>query len=259
MSLEDFNSSSKPDKVIYSKVPSKEKAFNLIEFSLKNDRLIDIFGKCEIDYEGRASSYLAPGDRLTIVKPDGTLIVHKREKREPVNWQPPKSRNKVDISNENLVLTSRRRKPKEKLEITYEKIFSISSLLPEDEKEIQLNRSEEEMGDLIIEKPWIIEKGFKIIEREKETDLGYIDIFGKDKNQNRVIIELKRKKISLSDISQLKRYQKSLKKDYNNLRGVIVGPSISKKAENLLKEEKLEFTKLKPEVCDLGTDLTEFQ
>lgn len=246
------------EKVLNLKDPSPEESNKTIKRFLGEDRVIAVFGKCVIDYEGRASSYLGLGDRLVILKPDGTLLVHSKSNRKPVNWQPPGSKHTSRLNEGNLVIESRRRNPKEKLEIVFNDVFSVSSLELIDEEELQLNRSEEEMGDLILEKPWIIENGFKVIEREKETDLGYIDIFGRDEEGNKVIIELKRKKIGLSSVSQLKRYHDSLKETYSGLRGIIVGPSVSRKAKNFLEKEGLEFVKLKPDACELGTDLTEY-
>ncbi|PTD93372.1 endonuclease NucS [archaeon SCG-AAA382B04] len=245
-------------KVVNIENPLNEKTDELIKKSLRKNRVIEIFGKCVIEYEGRASSHLGLGDRLILLKPDGTLLVHTKNQREPVNWQPPGSRHYCKTKDQKLVVISKRKSPEEKLVIEFFDVFSISSLDLVDEEELELNRSEEEMGDLLVEKPWIIEKGFSVIKREKETELGYIDLFGEDDRGNKVIIELKRKRISLSAVSQLKRYYDSLKNKYTNLRGLIVGPSVSEKSKNLLNEHGLEFVKLKPEACELGTDLTEY-
>lgn len=246
------------EKVINHTNPSHKKVNKLIKKYQRKNRLIEIFGKCIIEYEGRASSHLGLGDRLVILKTDGSLLVHTKKKREPVNWQPPGSRHYSEIKNQNLVIRSERRNPNEKLVIIFEDVFSISSYNIVDEEKLNLNKSEEEMGDLLVQKPWIIENDFKIIEREKETDLGYIDLFGEDKYDNKVIIELKRKKIGLSEVSQLKRYYDSLKEKFSNLRGIIIGPSLSNKAKNHLEQQELEFIQLKPDACELGTDLTEF-
>ncbi len=248
----------KNEKVIYLKKPTFEESNKLIKKSISLNRLLEIFGECVIDYEGRASSYLGLGDRIVFIKPDGALLVHTNTKREPINWQPPGSKISTKLMKEKLCLISKRKNPKEKLKISFKEIYSLSSFNLVHEEELELNRSEEEMGDLITKKPWIVEEGFKIIEREKEIDLGYIDIFGEDKENKKVIIELKRKKIGISAVSQLDRYFDSLKNKFNDLRAILIGPSLSKKAENLVKEKELEFIKLKPEACELGTDLGEF-
>lgn len=44
-----------------------------------------VVGRCEVLYDGRTSSYLGPGEQLVIVKPDGTVLVHRNQQRTPVN------------------------------------------------------------------------------------------------------------------------------------------------------------------------------
>jgi RecB family endonuclease NucS len=38
-------------------------------------RLATVFGRCTVDYEGRAASRLAAGDRHLMLKPDGSALV----------------------------------------------------------------------------------------------------------------------------------------------------------------------------------------
>ena len=56
--------------------PSPTEAVEVLESALAAGAMITIVGQCEVEYDGRASSYLPPGDRLVILKPDGTLLVH---------------------------------------------------------------------------------------------------------------------------------------------------------------------------------------
>jgi len=51
--------------------------------------MVTLFGRCTVDYEGRAASTLGPGDRHVMLKPDGSALVHTDEGQQPVNWQPP--------------------------------------------------------------------------------------------------------------------------------------------------------------------------
>ena len=55
--------------------PSPAEAVEALEPALAAGAMITIVGQCEVEYDGRASSYLPPGDRLVILKPDGTLLV----------------------------------------------------------------------------------------------------------------------------------------------------------------------------------------
>ncbi len=230
-------------KVKSLKKPDSDKALELIREGLSNNDLIDIFGRCKVHYKGRASSQLGPGDRLTILKPDGSLLVHKEEKRTPVNWQPPDCKHSAKIKNEHLVIRSVRQNPEEIITIIFTEIHLASILNLEDPEELNLQGSEDDMGKRIMENPEIIEEEFKPVKREKKMDFGYIDIYGKDQNDNHVIIELKRRRVGPEAVSQLKRYVKEFKNTNNNnegIRGILVSPSITESARKLLEKEELE-------------------
>ncbi|MGP8127479.1 MAG: endonuclease NucS, partial [Candidatus Bathyarchaeia archaeon] len=62
-----------------------------------------IVGNCRVDYEGRASSTLEWGERIAMIKQDGSVLVHRPTGYEPVNWQPPKCMVSVRFDNDILV------------------------------------------------------------------------------------------------------------------------------------------------------------
>ena len=49
---------------------------------------IVIIGSCKVIYEGRASSTLDYGERIVILKQDGSTLIHRPTGYKPVNWQP---------------------------------------------------------------------------------------------------------------------------------------------------------------------------
>jgi len=55
----------------------------------RRGHLLEILGECQVEYKGRARSQLSRGERLILLKPDGTLLVHTAQKAKPVNWMPP--------------------------------------------------------------------------------------------------------------------------------------------------------------------------
>ena len=65
--------------------------------------IIVIFCSCEVEYNGRAKSFIAQGDRMVIIKHDNTLLVHRPDGRSPVNWMPQNST--ITASVEKNVLT----------------------------------------------------------------------------------------------------------------------------------------------------------
>ena len=72
-----------------------EYAAEKIREGIRSGSLIVLMGLMEVYYEGRAASSLGPGERLLIIKQDGSLLVHRPTGYEPVNWQPPGS--KIEI------------------------------------------------------------------------------------------------------------------------------------------------------------------
>lgn len=68
--------------------PTLAEAKMLIEKAFVQRRTLIVAGNCKVDYVGRASSKLELGERLLIIKADGSLLVHRPTGYEPVNWQP---------------------------------------------------------------------------------------------------------------------------------------------------------------------------
>ncbi|ASJ03681.1 hypothetical protein A3L09_00765 [Thermococcus profundus] len=208
--------------------------------------MITVFARCRVHYDGRAKSELGPGDRVIVIKPDGSFLIHQSKKREPVNWQPPGSRVRLELR-ENPVLVSIRRKPRETLEVELEEVYMVSLFRAEDYEELALTGSEAEMAELIFERPELIEPGFKPLFREKQIKHGIVDILGRDSSGNLVVLELKRRRAELHAVSQLKRYVEALREEHGNgVRGILVAPSLTSGAKRLLEEEGLEFRKLEP-------------
>ena len=105
---------------------------------------------------------------------------------------------------------------------------------------------ENDMGDMIIMHPQLIEKGFRPVAREYAVASGFIDILGKDENGSLMIIELKSRKAGVSAVKQLKRYVDEFREDRVGVRGVLVAPSITHDAMEMLEEEGLEFREIEP-------------
>lgn len=227
--------------------PNKEETIEILKEGLKDKALIIITASCTVSYDGRAKSELGLGDRVIILKSDGSFLIHQSKKREPVNWQPPGCKITYTFDNDTIVLISVRKRPKETLKVNLSKIYMINYILPQDYEEIKLVGSESQMAHKIFyENPEIIEKGFVPIAKEKPISSGVIDILGEDKEGNLVVLELKRRRASLDAVSQLKRYIDTLKAENKKIRGILVAPSITENALVLLKEHSLEFKEIHP-------------
>lgn len=234
-------------KHIVKERPSIIETEKILKKGIQNRSIVIITACCKVSYDGRAKSELGPGDRVIILKADGSFLVHQNKKREPVNWQPPGCKVKYEIQNDNIILKSIRRRPVETLKVELSRIYMITYFLSEDRQNLDLVGSENQMSDYIFyENPEVIEEGFRPIAQEKSISNGVIDILGKDKDDNLVILELKRRKASLDAVSQLKRYVDTLKDETNNLRGILIAPSITENAFALLKDKGLEFKEIHP-------------
>ena len=237
--------------------PSCKDGYDLVQEALRKKATITIFACCKVSYEGRALSELNWGERIILIKPDGAFLIHQEKKVEPVNWQPPKSRTRSYIKNDNLFLESHRRTPKELLTVEVRKIQFITYANIEDYEELEQAGYEKDMSDMIMEKPHLVEEGFSPTTREYSVEHGFIDILGKDKDNNLMVLELKARKAGVTAVKQLRRYLQDLENTENDylkeckaqkkqIRGLLVAPSIMDDALELLEEEGIEFVSIEP-------------
>lgn len=201
-------------------------------------------------YVGRASSTLEPGERILIIKADGSLLVHRPIGYEPVNWQPSGSIFHVKANETSLEVHAVRQKPRENVKVTFSNVLVVSALSLNDSGEFLLYASEEDMHRAILLKPALLEEGFKPISYEKKVEPGFVDIYGEDKDGKLVVIEVKRKTAGKEAVLQLARYIDAIKEKANReLRGVLVAPSLGKDVQRLLVTMGLEFKALDPKKC----------
>ncbi|EMA56396.1 endonuclease NucS [Halococcus thailandensis] len=234
--------------------PTLKDAHYLVDTGFEHGEMLTIVGKCEVDYDGRASSHLAPGERLVILKPDGTLLVHRNKQRKPVNWQPPGSTHSARLDDNRLIVESVRSSPHEELEITFQTVVQVSRLEVDDVSDLELEGSEEDLRQRILADPDILETGFNAMATERETSAGPIDIYGQDADGTPIAVELKRRRVGPDAVSQLNRYVEALERNRpsKSVRGILVAPSVTERAKQLLTSEGLEFVSLTPEQEDIS-------
>lgn len=218
-------------------------AAKIIEESVGKRRLIVIFGKCSVDYEGRSESRLTEGERLIIIKEDGAFLVHRPTGYSPVNWQPDTSAIRVRVLDDGILeLTAYRLKPREIVRVLFSEINTIISGKLVDAGEFVMYMDESEIRDLLYERPDLLEEGMKFIEKEKRLPAGSVDLFGYDKNKRPVIVEIKRVTASKDAVLQLYRYVESYMKSYGvKPRGILVAPSLTQSAIEAANKLGLEY------------------
>jgi RecB family endonuclease NucS len=211
--------------------------------------MITVFGRCTVEYEGRAASHLGPGDRLVVLKPDGTALVHTDEGQKPVNWQPPGCAHEVRVADGEVRVESHRSAPEEELTVAFERVEQVSTFDATDTRDLSVEGTEEDLRRRILEDPDLVEAGFQPLATERETPAGAVDIYGEDRDGATVVVELKRKRVGPDAVGQLDRYVDALGRDLHanaEIRGILVSPSVTERARKLLDEKGLEFVSLEP-------------
>ena len=245
--------------------PSLDEAYKAVKNGIAQRRMLLIVGSCTVDYVGRASSKLSLGERLLIIKPDGSTLIHRPRDYAPVNWQPPGSIFKTRLHDGRLHIRAYRRREGEILEIAFDRITLIAILHLVDEGEFHLYASEEDMRQAILIEPSLIEEGFKPVEVEKPVEPGFIDILGVDKEGVLTVVEIKRRAADRAAVLQLKSYVDAMRAETGReVRGILAAPSLAKGAQSLMAALNLEFKPLSPRRCaDIlkarkGRKLTEY-
>lgn len=223
----------------------KEK--EVIDTALSKGKLLILFGNANVKYFGRASSKLSNGDRLIIIKPDGTFLVHQNSGMKAINYQGPGSVVKTFLSRENLIIKSERMKPvHEAIEVEFTGHIEIHFFTMHDDKKINVVGSERHLSIELEKNIELIEKGLKILNNEVDVKRGFIDLLAEDSKGSLVAIELKRRRAGLDAITQLERYVIELRKRKNTIvRGIVCAPGITPNALKLLESRGFQFFNLK--------------
>jgi len=216
--------------------------------ALQKGETIVFATKCEIQYSGRAEAHLPPGDRVVIIKADRTILVHRPEGSNPINYMKANSQHKLKRADEGLMLMSDNAQTKEHLEIAIDKVFFVDSYRLEDGIKQTLAGSEKDMSDMLYDNPELVEPGFKPLNREEHTKYGFIDVFGYDNTGTLVVVECKRLVGDLSAVTQLRRYVEKIKesKGLEHVRGILACPTISANAEKMLLDWGFKHVSVQP-------------
>ncbi len=237
--------------------PAHRDALAALSAAFDRGELVTVFGRCTVEYDGRASSSLGSGDRLLILKPDGTALVHTDEQRTPVNWQPPGSEHHAAVRDGRLRVRSERENPDETLDVRFERVEQVSALPVTGGRSVDVFGSEEDLRRRILENPELVEPGFEPAATERETAAGPVDVFGHDDEGRPVIVELKRRRVGPDAAGQLGRYVEALSRelpDGVDVRGILVAPSVTDRARELLDENGLAHVAVEPPGADATTD-----
>ena len=190
--------------------------------------MVLLIGDCMVDYRGRARSLLDWGERVMMIKQDGTVLVHRPVMREPVNWQPTETKTEFRVEENHLVIRSHHTHPPEKMKVTFRNLKLVVATSLCDTANLSIAGMEADVVNQIISEPDIIEEGLRISKREKHVKSGMIDLFGYDKDHVPVVIEVKRSLANISAVQQLRMYVNDIKKDVKEaeVRGILCAPRV---------------------------------
>ncbi|WP_436900530.1 endonuclease NucS [Halovenus halobia] len=230
--------------------PTAAAALEVLEAGIQAERLTTMFGRCRVEYDGRAASSLDWGNRLVVLKPDGTVLVHTDSGQKPVNWQPPGCTHDGYIVEDRLHVESVRSNPEEQLLVVFETVDQIVTYDGSGERDVTVTGTEEDLRERILDSPDLLEPGFEPRATERDTSAGAVDIYGTDSDDSAVVVELKRRRVGPDAVSQLNRYVEALGSELHaerTVRGILVAPSVTDRAQELLDRRGLEFVSLSPD------------
>ncbi|WP_435360711.1 endonuclease NucS [Haloarchaeobius sp. DFWS5] len=231
----------------------------VVRESLRDGAMVSVMAECEVEYDGRSGGYLAPGERLVVCKPDGTLLVHRPSGHKPVNWMPGGATIKVEFDEDEAegddeadsgeatapLLYARRSNPNEYLRVYLHDIYQLSRFDADDPVEYQERGTEAEMHEYIERNPEeTLGDGVRVVEHERETKYGFIDFFARDTDGTPIVVEVKRRQATLNNFDQLKRYVDLYRESNPEVRGMLVAPSTSDRVKRALRDDGLEFVRL---------------
>lgn len=211
-----------------------------------------LVARCEIAYHGRATTRLGAGDRVILFKDDGSLCVHTDKGYKPLNYMP----GPTSVREDGDVIRVYRGASDETLVIIVQEVLSDSSLGLEDGAVLEREDAELQIHRLLERAPEAIEPGLVVLERERFTDTGPIDLFCRDADGRTVVVEVKRTRAVAAHVEQLARYCERVDLDpaHRPCRGILVAPEIAPQAQVMCEARgyafmALDFDVLKGEVA----------
>ncbi|MAG21690.1 MAG: hypothetical protein CL943_00090 [Candidatus Diapherotrites archaeon] len=219
-------------------------ATNKIRDGISKKHLTTIFGVCEVDYIGRATSRLPLGKRLVLIKGDNSISIHQNRLVRPTNYM-MNTRIGVEVNGDSAILVAKRLKPKESLTVKFDRIDDVQSYEMEISNDLRLSGSEKDLNDMLMQDLSMIEPGLKPLNQQEQFRKGVADIIAEDAQGNLVVIELKRRQADYASVTQLQRYMQQVEKiKGKTARGILLAPSIRKNAKELLENMGLEYARI---------------
>ena len=218
-----------------------------------------LVARCEIAYHGRATTRLASGDRLIVFKDDGSLCVHSDKGFKPLNYMA----GPTSVREEGDTIRVYRPASDESLVILLHDVLSDERLALADDAVLEHDGAERQWHELLERAPETIEPGLTVLERERFTDTGPIDLFCRDAEGRTVVVEVKRVRAVAAHVEQLTRYCERVDLDpaHAPCRGILVAPEIAPQARVMCEARGFTFVEIDLAVLkgEVAPELTLFE
>ena len=218
-----------------------------------------LVARCEIAYQGRATTRLGAGDRVILFKDDGSLCVHAEKGYKPLNYMP----GPTTVKEEGDVIRVYRAASDETLVIVVEEVHEDVRHELDDDAVLEREDAELQIHRLLERAPEAIEPGLVVVQRERPTDTGPIDLFCRDAEGRTVVVEVKRTRAVAAHVEQLTRYCERVDLDpvHKPCRGILVAPEIAPQAQVMCEARGYAFVALNFDVLkgEVVPELTLFE
>jgi endonuclease len=218
-----------------------------------------LVARCEIAYHGRATTRLGAGDRVILFKDDGSLCVHTDRGFKPLNYMA----GPTSVQEQGDVIRVYRPASDETLVIVLSDVHTDLRYELEDPAVLERDGAEREIHELLERAPEVIEAGLLVLDRERFTDVGPVDLFCRDTAGRTVVVEVKRVRAVAAHVEQLTRYCERVDLDpaHRPCRGILVAPDIAPQARVMCEARSYDFVRIDYDVLrgDAAPELTLFE